>query len=416
MSEPPQPPDAGDGPAEPQYPPSGEWQPPTAPLPESPHPRPTPGGGVPPQYAPQQYQPQQHAPGGYPPPGYPQGGYPPVAGTSFADRLGARLVRRPEARFGISLAGAGAALVLIGLLIWTVGYLVDGFNISFSGDGDVSSSSSSRRFLGAALFLILAVVGYALVVLRRRGPLATAGIVSGAVAVPLILMFLTFDLGDSLTGGLPFNLDAVYIVSIIVWLGSYLFIPGARGRAFLLGASAAALPAYVGIKVASHSLTRTAFSAVSGGSFSTNGTDSLAAVGLIFGLAYYAIAAFLDKQGRRGAGVAMAYAAFGTTVGGVVAAAPSFKQVGTGVLLVILGLGLSWYGGRYGRRFTSWAWAVGLVVGVGLLVQKAAPNSYTGAGVMLIIIGGVVAVAAHVVSTTTSEEPEIADAPGAVRA
>jgi hypothetical protein len=218
------------------------------------------------------------------------------------------------------------------------------------------------------------------------------------------------------TGGLPFNLDAVYIVSIIVWLGSYLFIPGARGRAFLLGASAVALPAYIGIKVASHSLGRTAFSAVSGDGFSTSGTDSLAAVGLIFGLAYYAIAAFLDKQGRSGAGVAMAYAAFGTTVGGVIAAAPSFKQVGTGVVLVILGIALSWYGGRYGRRFTSWAWSVALVIGVGLLVEKAAPNSYTGAGVMFIIIGAVVAVAAHVVSTATNEEPEIVDAPGPVRA
>jgi hypothetical protein len=406
MTEPPNPPDAGNGPDEPQYPPPGEWQAPTGPQSGSPHP---------PHYAPQPYNQPQYPPGGYPPPGYPQVGYPPAAGTSLADRLGPRSERRPEPRFGISLAGAGAALIVIGLLVWSVGYLVDGFNVIFSDNGDASSSSSSRRFLGAVLFLALAVVGYTVVVIRRRGPLATAGIVSGAVAVPLALMFVTFDLSNSLTGGLPFNLDAVYIVSIIVWLGSYLFVPGARGRAFLLGASAVALPAYIGIKVASHSLGRTAVAAVSGDGFNTSGTDSLAAVGLIFGLAYYAIAAFLDKDGRSGAAVAMAYAAFGTTVGGVVAAAPSFKQVGTGIVLIVLGLALSWYGGRYGRRFTSWAWAFGLVVGVGLLVAKAAPNSYTGAGVMFILIGLVVAVVAHVVSTATSEEPDIVEGAGAVR-
>jgi hypothetical protein len=230
------------------------------------------------------------------------------------------------------------------------------------------------------------------------------------VAVPFVLIFLTFDVSNVLRAELPFNLDAVYIVSIIVWLGSYLFVPGARGRSFLLGAAAVALPAYIGIKVASHSLGRTAFSAVSGDGFNTSGTDSLAAIGLTFGLAYYAIAAFLDKEGRSGAGVAMAYAAFGTTVGGVVAAAPTSKQVGTGLVLVILGFALSWYGGRSGRRFTSWAWAVGLVIGIGLLVQKAAPNSYTGAGVMFIVIGAVVAVVAHVVSTATNEEPDIVDA------
>lgn len=432
MTEPPQPPDAGDGPREPQYPPPAEWRPPSAPPSGSPHARPTPGGAVPPhyqpphyqppqyqptqyqppQYAPQPYQQPQYPPGNYPPAAYSQGAYPAPGGASLAGRLGARFERRPEPRFGSSLAGAGAALILIGLLIWTVGYLADGFRINFSDHGDVSSNGGSRRFLGAVLFLVLAVVGYTLVVLRRRGPLATAGIVSGAAAVPLILVFLTFDLGASLTGGLPFNLDAVYIVSIIVWLASYLFVPGARGRSFLLGAAAVALPAYIGIKVASHSLSRTALSAVSGDGFNTSGTDSLAAIGLIFGLAYYAVAAFLDKEGNSGAGVAMAYAAFGTTVGGVVAAAPSFKQVGTGIVLIILGLALSWYGGRYGRRFTSWAWAVGLVVGIGLLVQKAAPNSYTGAGVMFLVVGAIAAVVAHVVST--NEEPDIVDA-GPVR-
>jgi hypothetical protein len=429
MSEPPQPPDANapDGSGGAQQPPPGGWEPPVGPVEGPPHARPTPGHGryQPPQYQPGPYDPQpyqqpQYSQGGYPPAGYPQGGYPqggypqgaghPSAPTaSMADRLGSRVLRRPLPRFGTSLAGAAAALVLIGLLIWSLGYLTEGLNLDFSDNGDLSTGGTGRRFLGALLFLVLAGVGYTVVVLRRRGPLATAGIVSGAVAVPLVLIFLTFDIGNIVRGELPFNLDAVYIVSIIVWLGSYFLVPGARGRSFLLGSAAAALSAYVALKAGSDSFGRTAFSTVSGDGFDTGGTDSLAAVGLIFGVSYYVIAAFLDKQGRHGAAVAMAYAAFGTTVAGVIAAAPSFDQVGTGILLIVLGIALTWYGGRFGRRFTSWAWAVGFVIGIGLLVAKAAPDSYTAAGIMFVIIGAAVAAIAHVVASTTSEEPDIVE-------
>ncbi|MDT4911564.1 MAG: hypothetical protein QOC66_692 [Pseudonocardiales bacterium] len=410
MTEPPQPPDEtgphrptpGGGRPHDPYPSGGYPQDPYAGQQYPPQQYP------PQQYPPQQYPPQQYPPQQYQPGGYPQGGgYPPAASRSFDERLGARLLRRPEPRFGISLAGAAAALVLVGLLIWTFGYLVDGLDINLSDGGDLSTGGGSRRFLGAGLFLVLAVAGYALVLLRRRGPLATTGIVTGAVAVPFTLIFLTFDIENTLSGDLPFNLDAVYIVSVIVWLGSYFFVPGARGRSFLLGASAVGLAGYVGLKAAGDSVARTAFSSVSGDGFDTSGTDSLAAVGLIFGLSYYAIAAFLDKRGHSGAGVAMAYAAFVTTVGGVISAAPSFDQVGTAILLIVLGLALSWYGGFFGRRFTSWAWAVAVVIGVGLLVQKAVPDSYTGAGITFLVIGAVLALAAHAVSATTNEAPDI---------
>src|SRR4051794_10098910 len=93
----------------------------------------------------------------------------------LAARLGARLVRRPEARFGTALAAAGAVLVIGGVLVWGFGYLFDGLHISFDGRSGTPSGSSGRRLVGVLLSLALVAGGYALVLTRRRGALATAG-------------------------------------------------------------------------------------------------------------------------------------------------------------------------------------------------------------------------------------------------
>jgi hypothetical protein len=421
MNQPPQPPDANgpqepgnpQWPGEPQYPPPGAWGPPPGPAGARPSPR---GAHQQDPYAPGGYAQDPYAQGGYPHTGYAPTGYAPAPqpapGPPLGERLGARTLRRPEPRFGISLGAAGAILALAGVFIWSLGYLIAGldFNFDLEGDGGLSSGGDSRRFLGAGLSLILVAAGYGLVIALRRGPLATAGIVAGALAVPMLMMFVSFDVGDVLSGGLPFSVDAVYLVSSVAWLVSYFVIPGARGRAFLLGTAAAGFASYVALKAAGDSVFRTAFQTVGpGGPAGSGDTNSLAAVGLVFGLAYYAIAFFLDRRGRSGAAVAMVFAAFVTTVGGVVAAVPTFEQVGTGVLLIVLGAALSWYGGHNGRRFTTWAWTAGLLIGIGLLVQKAVTDSYTGAGITLIVVGVVVAIAAHVLTRATGEAPDILD-------
>jgi hypothetical protein len=425
MNQPRQPPDANgpQGPGrpqqpgepqysgQPQYPAPGSWGPsPQGPPGARPSPR---GAQQQDPYAPGGYAQDPYAQGGYPQPGYAPVGYPPPPpGLRLGARLGLRSQRRPEPRFGISLGAAGAILALAGVFVWSLGYLIAGldFNLDLEGNGGFSSSGDSRRFLGAGLSLVLVVAGYAFVIALRRGPLATAGIVAGALAVPMLMLFVSFDLDNVFTGGLPFSVDAVYLVSTLAWLISYFVIPGARGRSFLLGAAATAFAAYVGLKAAGDSFFRATAEAVgTGGPGGIGDTNSIAAVGLVFGLAYYGVAFFLDHRGRRGAAVAMVYAAFVTTVGGVVAAVPTFKQIGTGVLLIMLGAALSWYGGRYGRRFTTWTWTAGLLIGIGLLVQKAAKNSYAGFGITLIVLGVIVAAVAHFLTSATREAPDVVD-------
>jgi hypothetical protein len=450
MTEPPQPPATPDEPwssGEQAYPPPGGEHP--RPMPGSPQgppqgpPQQSPQQGPPPGSYPQQpypqggYEPPAGYPqgypqggyeqsgypqAGYPQAGYPQGGYdqpgyPPAAPRpatlNLGQRLGARLVRRPEPRFTIALAAAGAALALVGVLLWSGGYFADGLDINFNVDsGTPTTHGESRRFLGAGLSFVVALAGYALVIIRRRGPLATAGAVAGAIGIPLTMIFLTLDVGGIFSGQFPINLDAVYLVSILAWLASYLFVPGAQGRSFYLGLAALNLATYVGYKAAGNALLQSAASTVNSGGLTTGGssTDSLGAVSLVFGLIYYAIAAFLDKRGRTGAAVALVVAGFFVTVTGVVSLAPSFGLAGTGVLLIILGAVLGWYGGFFGRRFTTWVWTAGVPLGVVLIIAKISPNNYTAAGVSMIVIGTIVAVAAYLLSSAVHEPPDIEDA------
>src|SRR6476620_6948420 len=100
MSQPPDSPQAPEPPEQPYRPP-GPWQSPPAPE-----------YGAPMQYPGYAQYPQQYAQ------------QPPRPG--LFERLGVLALRRPEPRQGISLAGAGAVLVLAGILWWAGGYFVEG--------------------------------------------------------------------------------------------------------------------------------------------------------------------------------------------------------------------------------------------------------------------------------------------------
>jgi hypothetical protein len=350
------------------------------------------------------------------PPAYPasvqpgSGGWPPpaAAAPSLGERLGARLRRRPEPRFGIALAGAGAALLLFGAFVWAIGYYAEDFGVTFDEEGFASTGGGDRRFLGFVLFLGAAVFGYLTAIVRRDGPLATAGAVAAAFGVPLALAFLTLDVGAVFRGADPFDVDAVLPLSVVVWALSYFVVPGTRGRAVFLAAAAIGVYSYLGLKAAGGDAVRSAAPAFGAGGGSDTG--SLTAVGLIFGLAYYGIAALLDRRGRAGAAVALVVAGFSATVAGIIASGPDFGRAGVGVLLIVVGLVLAWYGARSGRRFTTWTWSLGIVIGLGLIVSRIFPDNYTGAGVTLIIVGLLVVGAAYMIATATKEAPEIEEA------
>lgn len=391
---------------------------PPKPPPEPPNPD-RPEGPDPYQQGPYQQHPYAsgYPAGGYPQPGYPQPGYPqqgypqparPV-GLGLTQRLGARLQRRPEARFSISIAAAGAALVLFGGLVWSFGYYLDGLHVNLDGNGSPTTSGEGRRFLGAGLFLVLTVAGYLIAAMKRRGPIATAGAVASAIGFPFVLIFLTLDVENVFRrGDYPINLDLVTLLSILAWVVGYFAVPGLTGRSFLLGLAAANLASYIAFKAAGDSFVRTAGRIAGGAGPSLPDTDSAGAVGLVFGLAYYAIAVFLDRRGKPGPAIALVYAGFGVTVFGILLLSPSFEQAGTGVVLMVVGLVLAFYGGYFGRRFTTWVWSVAFALGIVLIVADIVDtDSYTGGGIALLVIGALVVAGAYAFSVATSEAADI---------
>ena len=366
---------------------------------------------------------QYGAPGQYGVPGrYDPPGGPPRATITLGSLLGARARRRPEARLSSALAGAGAALAIVGAYVWSVGYFAAGFGIDFDSSSSTSLGRPSvhgegRRFLGFGVFLALTLLGYAVVVLRRRGPLATAGTVLSAFALPGALGFVFLDISGTFTSGaLPINVDAVYLISIAAWLISYVAVPGARGRAVYLAAAAVALPTYIAFKTSGNASLRTGASVFSGdglgggsGGGSSTHTGTVAAVTLAFGLVYYLLAALLDRAGRGGIAIALLYPAFVATAAGIALAANDFGQIGTGVTLVVVGLLVSLYGGRFGRRFTTWVWAAAAALGVVVIVAKLGTDRYTAIGLILLGVGLALAAVTHVLPPALHEQPDVVE-------
>lgn len=391
------------GPQDPHYP--------QDPNPNYPPPQGPPGQYGTPQYPPsgQQYPTQQFpAQQGQP---YPQSGSgasaAPDTRPSLWQRLGDRALRRPAPRLGVTLTGVGAVLVVAGVLIWSFTYLYDGIRSGLFNGGGVSSSDS-RRFLGFALALIVVAIGYALVIVARTGPLVTAGVAATALGIPIAVEFLSLDL----TAGEPVNTDAVVWVSVIAYLISYLFVRGARGHNFYLALALLQLWGYAVGKAGpdTSAIGSSVLGGVTGsGSSPVPSIDSgsIAAVSLIFAVAYYLIAWFLDRTGRHGVALPFVVVGVPAMVLGLGALAPHTEQLGTGIILLIVGLVLCYYGARFERRFTAWFW--GLVAGAGVvtIATKFATQGVS-LGITMIVLGLVFAVGGWFVARAINEPDDMA--------
>lgn len=341
---------------------------------------------------------------GAPPP--PPGGYqpypsPPPATAGVAGRLGERLVRRPEPRYTVALAGLGTALALLGVLLWGADYFRKGVS---------ADPSTSRNLLGAALAAAVTIVGYLIVVRARRGPLATAGVVASGLGLPLTIGFLTLDVTSH---PMPVNVDAIFWVSLIGWLLSYLFVPGARGHTFLLFLVAAGFYDYVLIKNAADVSFRFVGTGLGTLGPRLTGLGTVAAISLVFGLAYFLIAFLLDVRGNHGPATGLIYPAFSATVVGVLAWSPDIHRGWAGVIAILVGLPVAWYGGRYGRRITCFGAAAAVTLGVVLLMSEATSDA-TAAGVGLLVIGALVVAAAATLAQAV-REPHDMDPQATVR-
>jgi hypothetical protein len=331
------------------------------------------------------------------PPAYPgpQQDYPPAGPPDvlqrgrLAQRLADRVAERPAPRLGISLAGVGVGLAILGVVIWGVAYIAEGSSNFFSGEG-AGTPGGSRHYLGAGIALVVVIVGYVLAITAQHGPLATAGIAASAIGVPVTLEFLTFDLHEGSTQVI--NFDAVTWGSVAVWVISYLFVRGARGHSFYLGLTALLLWDYAVDKSTRITFQQTILGDQSSNPLTALHDDfgTLAGVSLTIGLLYYVIAWALDRTGRRGAAVALVLVGFPAVAVGIAALVPNLKQVGTGLVLVVVGVLLSGYGARFGHRFTTWVWAVGAAGGAALVVAKlVADAGAVQLGISFIALGAV---------------------------
>lgn len=349
-------------------------------------------------------------------PTYPQQPLPPVPPPrpSLAQRIGARALRRPQPRQGVSLAGVGVGLVIIGVLVWAGDYLAGSGNDGFTDEtGFGGGGGTSRHWLGVVLSLLTVAIGYALVLRQRRGPLGAAGVAATALGVPVLLGFLTFDANSG--SGLPFSFDAIAIVSIVLWLATYLLVPGARGHGLYLGLAAIVLWVYIVNKAVPELHSPFALF----GGFIPFGEDvfgapdwaTVAVLSLMFGLGYYGVAFFLDRSGRTGLAVPLTLAGFLATAGGILAAAGDLHEIGTGLLLIVLGLALSRYGALAGRRFTTWVWALGVGLGLLVIIVKLTEDNATSGGIALIIAGAGLVLVGHILAGLL-REPDDAGADG----
>src|SRR5262245_1700450 len=104
-----------------------------------------------------------------------------AGGPSFLDSFGDRGRRRPEPRTSVSLAGAGCALGIVGVLALAADTGLD------DGSGDFT------KVPGILLSALVIAIGYFVLATVRRGPVATAGAVAAALGVPAFTFFVTLD-------------------------------------------------------------------------------------------------------------------------------------------------------------------------------------------------------------------------------
>lgn len=301
--------------------------------------------------------------------------------------VGVRAAQRPEPRFGVSLAAAGAGMLVIGA-------------ISLGGDQLFGTSSGEgSQIPGLLITLAVIVTGVALTAHYRNGPLAAAGVAASATALPPFLAFLTYSKGS------PPSVDTILIVSCLGWAAGYLVGPG-RGHNLYVGAALLGLWLWF-IEVTEHvfsSPTNFPFS-----DFGLSGGPDVTTVGiysLVFAVGYLVAARVLDGRNMRGLGTPFAFAGVVTLIIGISSLGEDLQQVGTGVAFVVAGVILMYLGATEGRRATNWIGAI-LVFG-GITTVVADPfDTATSFGFAEIIVGTGAIALAHWVATQFREPPEI---------
>jgi hypothetical protein len=332
--------------------------------------------------------------------------------VGFLARLGAWAGRRAEPRLWISLAGAGCALAVAGIVI-------------ISGDAQVGDEgfSDGSRVPGIILCLVVAAAGYGLLHWFAESPAATAGVTAIALAVPPFFYFLTFD-GDNAP---PWSAEGILALSALVWLVSYLIGP-ARGRPLLLGAG------LVAVVLLAFQFAEEPFSAgfettfvdespfgpdepLPGDGESTSETDepdptTLGIIALVFGVAYLATARLLDRREFAGTATPFVVASLAALPAGIAFLGEDLEAAGAGGFSIVAGLGVAWVGARGERRASTVIGAGGVALGIVLIIADAMEESSpTSIGIALLVACAAVALGAQLLHMLTRETPQMTAGP-----
>lgn len=357
------------------------------------------------------YDPQYPGPdyGQYPPP-YGGPDQPSQVATS-APPFDGRLAVRPAPRAGVSVAGVGAAVLMIGAIVWAFSYIFEGLRESLATGG----TTDSRHYLAAVVVLVLVAIGYGIAIVRRRGPLVSAAVTVTALGVPVMMALFT---GDPGTGSLG-NLDAVVWGSIAAYLVSYFFVRGARGHAIYLGLAATQLWGYVVVKAEPHlgqALGRRVLAGVPSipglvGPANHVDFSTVGGISLAFGFGYLLLAWLLDRAGRRGPATPLALVGLLVVLIGIASLAPDIKQIGSGLLLVVVGAIVAAYGALHHRRFTTWTAAVAAGFGAVLVLAKIVEDS-SGAvsGIWVMVLGAILVAAGALLRMALRESDDMSRA------
>jgi hypothetical protein len=313
------------------------------------------------------------------------------------ERVGARAMRRPAPRFGIGLAGAGAALGVLGVVA------IGGDHVATSNGGDTS------RLPGLLLTLAVFVLGLLLAAQFRTGPLAAAGVAASAIATVPFWVFATYSPGDTP----PFA--TILGLSSITFAVAYVVGP-ARGRTVYFGALLIGAWAWC-IEATEHVLGFPADVAsnlfvVPSAEFGRRAPDptNIGSYSLVFALVYLIAGVLLDRRARHGMATAPMAAGIVTLIVGILALSSDLEQTGTGVALWLAGLLLLLLGAIQGRRGTNWIGAALVFVGVTVVVGDAVDTA-SAFGVVELLAGVVVVLLAALVGTQFNEPSELEPVP-----
>jgi hypothetical protein len=335
-------------------------------------------------------------------------------------------------RVGGANAGAGALIALGGA-------------IGISGDQLTDDDGDLQRIPGVVIALLLIAAGLAVLHVIRTGPLATAGAVAVAVGIPMLLLFATVNDDD-----FPFfAFDALLLVSTVAWLVAHLIGPG-RGRLVFLVLALVAAPLFVMEQVESISsipeeigegfsqMFRSADSSSGSASsedftFDENGElvfpddesfaapeprlpsepdfpdpTNLGVIAGVFGLLYVFASHVLTRRGADGTASPLG------AVGGVLLAIgvaflnDDLRDIGSGIVLVVLGLVVVAVGAAGARRFTTWFGAALVAQGVLVLVGEALGDGVSTlvASTVFLLVGIGVVCIAHLLATFLAEPDE----------